>query len=82
MQLEILTPDQSLFSGEVNGVQLPGVDGLFEILENHAPMIAALSAGIIKVKSSEGEQEIEISSGIVECLQNHVSVLVEGKAEN
>ena len=41
MRIEILTPDTNIFTGEVSLVQLPGLDGLFEILDNHAPMIAA-----------------------------------------
>ena len=42
MLLEILTPDKKLFSGDVFGVQLPGIDGLFEILNKHAPLVSAL----------------------------------------
>ncbi len=45
MLLEILTPEKKLFSGNVQGVQLPGVDGLFEILDKHAPLVSALGIG-------------------------------------
>ena len=49
MQLEILTPEKKLYSGEVFGVQLPGVSGLFEILDKHAPLVSALGSGNVKV---------------------------------
>ncbi len=42
MILEILTPERKLFSGEVYGVQLPGIDGLFEVLDKHAPLVSAI----------------------------------------
>lgn len=48
MKIEIITPDKRLYNGDTDLVQLPGIDGLFEILNNHAPMIAALGAGKIK----------------------------------
>ena len=49
MQLEIITPESNLFSGEVVAVQLPGKDGLFQVLNYHAPIISALTKGTIKV---------------------------------
>ena len=45
MKIEIITPEKRLFEGEADLVQLPGIDGLFEILNNHAPMISALGKG-------------------------------------
>ena len=49
MTLEILTPEKRIFSGEVYGVQLPGITGSFEVLDKHAPMVSALKAGKLKV---------------------------------
>ena len=49
MILEILTPEKKIFSGEVYGVQLPGIDGLFEVLNKHAPLVSALKAGKLKI---------------------------------
>ena len=49
MQLEIITPESKVFSGEANAVQLPGNDGIFQVLNNHAPIIAALKSGVVKV---------------------------------
>lgn len=80
MHLEILTPEKKLFEGEVAGVKLPGALGSFEILNNHAPIISALGKGEIRVKGAQGSQTqtFKINSGFVECLNNEVTVLVEG----
>jgi len=76
MKLEVITPDTTLFSGEVKLVQLPGLDGLFEILNNHAPMIAALGKGRIKYHEADGkDQFLEISGGVLEVINNKVLVL-------
>ena len=78
MILEILTPEKKIFGGEASLVQLPGVDGLFEILNNHAPLISALGKGIIRYKTAEGEMKLSIGSGFVECLNNKVIICAEG----
>lgn len=80
MNLEILTPERKLFSGDVYGVQLPGVTGLFEVLEKHAPLVSALKAGRLKVLKDKNNHLAfyEIQSGFVEVLNNKVTVLVEG----
>ncbi len=78
MNLEIITPGKELFKGEVSLVQLPGLDGLFEVLNNHAPLIAALKEG--KVKATDIQEQtlfFDIRGGIVEVLDNHVLVLAE-----
>lgn len=83
MNLQILTPDKKLFSDEVYGVQLPGVSGLFEILEKHAPLVSALSKGTIKVlvdKSGSNVTSFEITGGFVEIINNNATVLVESGA--
>ena len=78
MKLEITTPDKQIFSGDVDLVQLPGSDGLFEILHNHAPMIAALGKGKIKVQNPDGKlQFFEIKGGVCEVKDNVIMVLAE-----
>jgi F-type H+-transporting ATPase subunit epsilon len=82
MTLEILTPEQKIFSGEVYGVQLPGISGLFEVLDRHAPMVSALKAGSLKIlKDKNSAQTYTIQSGFVEVLNNKTTVLVEGAIE-
>ncbi len=78
MRLDITSPDKQIFSGDVDLVQLPGSDGLFEILHNHAPMIASLGKGKIKVQDEEGKlQYFEIRGGVCEVLENKITVLAE-----
>lgn len=77
MKLEIRTPEQSLYEGEVSAVKLPGSDGSFEILNDHAPIIASLQSGEIRIKTSEGDQFFKTGNGFVEVLKNEVVVLVE-----
>lgn len=82
MTLEILTPETKLYSGEVHGVQLPGIEGSFEVLEKHAPLVAALGKGKIKVLKTKLEVfSYTIQSGFAEVLDNKTTVLVEGAAE-
>ncbi len=82
MTLEILTPEKRLFSGEVYGVQLPGIDGKFEVLNKHAPLVSALGKGNVKViKDKSTISQFYIESGFVEVLNNRATVLVEGATE-
>ncbi len=80
MILEILTPEKKLFSGDVYGVQMPGISGSFEVLDRHAPLVSALKAGRIKVLRDKQNHSAfyDIQSGFVEVLNNKVTVLVEG----
>lgn len=82
MTLEILTPERRLYSGEVYGVQLPGTDGLFEVLDRHAPLVGALSKGNLKIlRSKTDTSNYSIQGGFVEVLHNKATVLVEGAVE-
>ncbi len=77
MNLEIITPDKTIFKGEADLVQLPGIDGSFEVLNNHAPMISALKQGKIKVGKGKSETFFDINGGVIEVLNNKVLVLAE-----
>ncbi len=83
MNLEILTPEKKLFSGEVYGVQMPGITGSFEVLDKHAPLVSALKTGRVKVLKDKQNQiaNFDIQGGFVEVLNNKVTVLVEGAKE-
>lgn len=78
MNVEIITPEKSLFKGEAKIVQLPGIDGSFEIMNNHAPIISTLSNGKIKVVENNGNKLFfDIAGGLVEASGNNVSILAE-----
>jgi len=78
MFLEIITPEKKVYSGDVEAVKLPGADGSFGILSNHAPIIATLKKGIVKVTDNYKRVEnFEINGGVVEVLNNKITVLAE-----
>ena len=82
MTLEILTPEKKIFSGDVYGVQLPGISGVFEVLEKHAPIVSALKDGRLKVlKDKNASTSYTIQGGFVEVINNRATVLVEGAKE-
>lgn len=81
MTLEILTPEKKLYSGDVYGVQLPGISGSFEVLDKHAPIVSALGKGNLKIlKDKNSFENYIIQGGFVEVLNNKATVLVEGAA--
>jgi F-type H+-transporting ATPase subunit epsilon len=78
MRLEIITPDKKLFEDDVKSVILPGIDGSFGILDNHAPLISALKKGEVKATDNNStHHKFEINGGVVEVLNNKVIVLAE-----
>ena len=76
-QAQILTPNGSLFEGEVTGVQMPGILGSFEVKANHAPIVSALEKGKVLVRKSEGDISYSISGGFVEVAQNKLTLIAE-----
>lgn len=75
MQVDILNPDSNLFSGEAKIVTLPGVNGSFQIMNNHAPIISALSKGTVVVDNGTEKLTFDIKGGIVEVLKNKIVIL-------
>jgi len=76
MKVEILTPDKSLFQGEAEVLTLPGIEGSFQILDRHAPMIANLGKGTVVVKQQQKSENFDVNGGLVEVVDNKVIVLV------
>tara|TARA_R110001632_G_scaffold172247_6_gene291513 strand:- start:1444 stop:1722 length:279 start_codon:yes stop_codon:yes gene_type:complete len=92
MHLEIVTPEASLVSGEVSSVTVPGMDGEFQMLNNHAAVVSLLVEGKVKfdgtpsiaegyeskfVKEGDGKWSLAITSGTVEMSNNKVIVLAD-----
>jgi len=75
MDLQIITPDKTLYDGKADMVVVPGTDGLIGILNDHAPLVSALSNGLVKVKLDDEEKLFEVDGGVVEVLKNKVIVL-------
>jgi len=78
MNLEILTPEQKVFEGEASIVTFPGSNGSFQVMNDHAPLVATLTKGKIIVKDNNGKETIfEMIGGVVEIQNNNVAALVE-----
>ena len=77
MKVDLITPDKLAFSGEASSVILPGLDGYFEILENHAPLVGALKGGTVRIRSGQENLEFCIGSGVAEILGDKVSILAD-----
>ncbi|OJJ18476.1 ATP synthase F1 subunit epsilon [marine bacterium AO1-C] len=81
MQVKIITPDKTAFEGQAQVLTFPGSSGEFEVLDNHAAMISLLKAGNLRMKADGQDQSFTIDGGVVEVLDNNVTVLVESLEE-
>ena len=90
MFIEIVSPEKTIFTGDVNSVHLPGTEGFFQILNNHAPIVSTLKKGTIKLSGKfeddvsenlnlEGvnKASLAIESGVVEMKNNKLIILVD-----
>ncbi|MDY6289413.1 MAG: hypothetical protein SPM02_08175 [Bacteroidales bacterium] len=78
MKVKITKPDSTVFEGEAKLLQLPGAGGLFEILQNHAPIISALTKGTLRVVTDGDETKLfEIRGGVVKGQKNDILILVQ-----
>jgi F-type H+-transporting ATPase subunit epsilon len=77
MHLEIITPDKKLFEDEAKSLTVPGSEGSLGVLNNHAPMIASLKKGKVKVITASETKNFDIKGGVIEVLKNKVVVLAE-----
>lgn len=79
MKVEIITPESVVFTGEnIHLVQLPGIDGSFEVMSDHAPLISILKKGKVKIEiKGENPRFFDINGGVIEVLDNKVLVMAE-----
>ena len=91
MYLEIVSPETTIFKGEVDSVAVPGVNGEFEMLNNHASVVSALKDGFVKIRGAidlneeavskfekkEGRYWLAINSGTIEMNANKIIVLAD-----
>ncbi len=78
LKLKIVSPERIEYDGEVESVLVPGSQGQFEILNDHAPIISTLDKGVVEYGLPKGQKvQLEILGGFVEVQQNEVSLCVE-----
>ena len=81
MHLEIITPDKTIFKGEIISATFPGSKGSFQVLKDHAALISPLEKGKVIYITNDQEQEIAVNGGIVEVLKNNIILLAEETKE-
>jgi F-type H+-transporting ATPase subunit epsilon len=81
MYLEVVTPQEKVFEGEVDVVTFPGTDGSFQVMNDHAPMVSSLAGGKLVYKDKAGAHAVSITGGVMEVLHNKIIVLADGLAE-
>jgi len=82
MQLIALTPDKELYNGKISSVKVPGINGQFEILNGHAPIVAALSKGEVRILDESGKRiTFNIIKGFIEVINNEVSLLIQAMSK-
>ncbi len=92
MYLEIVSPEATLFAGDVTSVTVPGINGEFQMLKDHAPIVSLLQEGNVQIegtvsideahenkftKNADGKTVLAISSGTIEMKDNKVIVLAD-----
>ena len=77
LNLEIITPEKSVFKDQIESVTIPGTIGSFQILKNHAPLISSFEVGLIKIKKNSNDSYYTTSGGTVEVNDNKVLVLAD-----
>jgi len=77
MKLEIISPEKIVYSGEAELVMLPGLKGLFTILDKHAPIISGLDSGTLVYRCNGKDALLDIEGGFVEAKNDLVTVCVE-----
>jgi F-type H+-transporting ATPase subunit epsilon len=78
MKIEIVTPDQKIFEGEVKSVRVPGKKGSFQVLKDHAPIVSTLENGPVIIVAPDGKETIyEIDGGVIEVKANNIILLAD-----
>tara|TARA_B100000902_G_C26812577_1_gene669935 strand:+ start:183 stop:425 length:243 start_codon:yes stop_codon:yes gene_type:complete len=78
MKIDILTLEKTLFSSEAKSVIVPGINGQFEMLNNHAPLVSILQKGTIHITDTDNKKNyIKITSGSIEISNNKIIILAE-----
>lgn len=76
MHIEIITPESKIFNGEATAVQFPGLDGSFQVLNNHAPIISGLAAGQVKLDLPTTFEVTEKTSDLIELDKSRKTIYV------
>lgn len=78
LNLDIVTPSKSVFKGEIKSITVPGTEGGFQVLKNHAPIVSTFDIGMIKVELLDSKVNYySTAGGTIEVLDNEIVVLAD-----
>ncbi len=78
MKIEIITPDEKIYEGQIKSVRVPGSKGSFQVLKDHAPIVSTLDNGPVIIVDHEGKElRFTISGGVIEVKMNNIILLAE-----
>ena len=78
MYLEIVSPEKKIYGGDIKALKVPGSNGSFGVLKDHAPLISTLKKGEVKITDKDNKEELfEINGGVIEVLKNNIVILAK-----
>lgn len=78
MNVEIITPEETIYSGIVEMVRVPGTQNPFQMLKNHAPIISTLEKGKVEIRKTDGEiVKFDVKKGYIKCRNNIISIIIQ-----
>ncbi|EKP15225.1 ATP synthase F1 subunit epsilon [Leptospira borgpetersenii] len=77
LNVSVISPEKILYKGEVDSLVVPGSEGFFGILPNHAPLVATLGIGVLEIRKGEKLKNISVEGGFIEVKDNTVSILTD-----
>ncbi|EKQ90014.1 ATP synthase F1, epsilon subunit [Leptospira borgpetersenii str. UI 09149] len=77
LNVSVISPERILYKGEVDSLVVPGSEGFFGILPNHAPLVATLGIGVLEIRKGEKLKNISVEGGFIEVKDNTVSILTD-----
>ncbi|MCB1177142.1 MAG: ATP synthase F1 subunit epsilon [Leptospiraceae bacterium] len=77
-EISVISPEKVLYTGEANHTVIPGSDGSFGVMANHAPLIAELGIGVLKIENGTETLQMVVDGGFAQIKNNVVNVLANG----
>jgi F-type H+-transporting ATPase subunit epsilon len=77
LKVSVISPERTLFEGEVDSVTAPAFDGEVGVLTSHAPMMTLLGKGLLRLGSGGSAGRFEVEGGFMQVIDNHVRVVTE-----
>ncbi|MDV6235789.1 ATP synthase F1 subunit epsilon [Leptospira ellisii] len=77
LNVSVISPEKILYKGEVDSLVVPGSEGFFGILPNHAPLVATLGIGVLEIRKGDKLKVLSVEGGFIEVKDNSISILTD-----